>query len=159
MLRPSSSTSCKSSSSACPVCISTSTLVVKPHSEGCFFSGLSEQCRAVLPPLPEIDVASMGEKDEIELRAPNPEIPITFFSAPRAFDSDTNERQRAAILSWHMLPSQSKEVILFGDEAGIANFASEWGIRHQPKLAVGDDGIPLMDAMFKVHKKKKHFFF
>jgi hypothetical protein len=129
---------------ACPQCVA-------PHSEGCFFSGVSSHCQAVMPPASEIDIGGMTEKDEIGV-APllDSDVPITFFSAPRGFDSDTTERQRAAILSWAMQPSQKKEILLFGNDPGVGDFAKEWGFKHQPDLKLGDDGIPLMDALFKV---------
>jgi hypothetical protein len=139
---------------ACPSpapCPSTSAVGQCPNS-GCFASGRGSDCRVVFPSVPAIDIGGMSEADEIDLPPPSFDVPITFFTAPRGFDSDTSERQRAAILSWQLQPSSSKEIVLFGNDSGIKEFASEWGLRHQPKLHLGDDNIPLMDAMFQVVK-------
>lgn len=80
---------------------------------------------------------------------PVPQIPITFFSAPRGFDVDTSARQRSAILSWKLLPGPM-EGILLGDETGVEEMAKELGFAHSSKFERSpDDGIPLMDSMFQ----------
>ncbi|MCC7187944.1 MAG: hypothetical protein IT312_04310 [Anaerolineales bacterium] len=80
---------------------------------------------------------------------------ITFFSAPKPF---TNPHvamiQRNAIKSWALLPDA--EVILFGDEAGIAEIAKELNVRHFPEVKVNENGVPLISSMFEVARENSN---
>jgi len=80
---------------------------------------------------------------------------ITFFSAPKPF---TNQHvamiQRNAIKSWTMLPDV--EVILLGDEAGVAEIAKELNVRHFPKVKVNENGVPLISSMFEVARENSN---
>ena len=74
---------------------------------------------------------------------------ITLFSAPKPF---TNPHiamiQRNAIKSWTLLPDV--EVILLGEEAGLAKTAQELGVKHLPHVARNDSGTPLISSMFRL---------
>ena len=65
---------------------------------------------------------------------------ITLFSAPKPF---TNPHiatiQRNAIRSWTLLPDV--EVILFGEETGLAEAAKELGVKHIPSVACNESGF------------------
>jgi hypothetical protein len=74
---------------------------------------------------------------------------ITLFSAPKPF---TNPHvaiiQRNAIRSWALLPEV--EVILLGEEEGLAQAAKELGVLHFPNVACSENGIPLISSMFQL---------
>ncbi|RPI92124.1 MAG: hypothetical protein EHM40_13930 [Chloroflexi bacterium] len=74
---------------------------------------------------------------------------ITLFSAPKPF---TNPHialiQRNAINSWTLLPDV--EVILLGEETGLAEAARELGVKHIPGVKCNDNGTPLISSMFQL---------
>ena len=77
---------------------------------------------------------------------------ITLFSAPKPF---TNPHiamiQRNAIRSWTLLPDV--EVILLGEEEGLAEAARELGVRHIPHVARNANGTPLISSMFQLARE------
>src|SRR5688572_10860743 len=77
---------------------------------------------------------------------------ITFFSAPKPF---TNPHiamiQRNAIQSWTLLPDV--EVILLGEETGLAEAARQLGVKHLPTVARNDSGVPLISSMFQLARE------
>jgi hypothetical protein len=77
---------------------------------------------------------------------------ITFFSAPKPFtDPHIAMIQRNAIQSWKQLPDA--DVILLGDEAGLADAAQDLGVKHIPYVACNDNGTPLISSMFELARK------
>jgi hypothetical protein len=72
---------------------------------------------------------------------------LTLFACPKPFRGRIGVIQRNAIRSWTLLRPQP-EIILFGDEEGIAAFADELGVRHVPKVARNEFGTPLLDDFF-----------
>ncbi|RCV66165.1 hypothetical protein C5S53_00125 [Methanophagales archaeon] len=75
-------------------------------------------------------------------------IMITFFTAPKAFQGHIGIIQRNAIESWLRLRPQC-EVILFGDEVGVAEVARELKVRHISKVAKNEYGTPLISSLFE----------
>ncbi len=74
---------------------------------------------------------------------------ITIFSAPKPFtDPHIAVIQRNAILSWLQLPEV--EVVLLGDEPGLAEIAAELSVKHLVEIPRSPSGAPLMDAMFRL---------
>ena len=73
---------------------------------------------------------------------------ITFFTAPKPFQGHIDIIQRNAIESWLRLRPQC-EVILFGDEEGIAEVARELKVRHIPEVARNEYGTPLISSLFE----------
>ena len=77
---------------------------------------------------------------------------LTIFSAPKPF---TNPHiaviQRNAITSWTKLPDV--EVILLGDEPGLAETARELGVKHIQDVPRSPSGAPRMDAMFRLARE------
>ena len=73
---------------------------------------------------------------------------ITAFTAPKPF---TNPHiatiQRNAIQSWIHLGSEV-EVLLMGDEEGMAEVAKEFKIRHYPQVKCSEKGTPYINSMF-----------
>jgi hypothetical protein len=74
---------------------------------------------------------------------------ITLFSAPKPF---TNPHigmiQRNAIQSWTLLPDV--EVILLGQETGLAETARALGVKHLSDVARNKSGTPLISSMFQL---------
>jgi hypothetical protein len=56
--------------------------------------------------------------------------------------------QRNAIRSWTLL--REVEVILLGEEAGLAEAARELGVKHIPDVACNKNGTPLVSSMFQL---------
>lgn len=73
---------------------------------------------------------------------------LTIFSAPRAFHRQFDTIQRNAILSWKKL-SPECEIILFGNEEGIAEVAAELGVKHIPEVKCNEFGTPLISDLFE----------
>jgi hypothetical protein len=77
---------------------------------------------------------------------------ITFFSAPKPF---TNPHiamiQRNAIRSWTLLPDV--EVILLGEETGLAEASHELNVKHIPQVKCNANGTPLISSMFELARK------
>jgi len=80
---------------------------------------------------------------------------ITFFSAPKPF---TNPHiamiQRNAIRSWTLLPDS--EVILLGEEDGLAQVAKEFSVNHIPDVARNESGVPLISSMFQLARENSN---
>ena len=82
---------------------------------------------------------------------------LTIFSAPKPFsDMHIAMIQRNAILSWKQLGS-AVEVILIGEETGLAEFAREAGVRHIPTVRRNVDGTPLISDMLQIARKEASF--
>jgi len=78
---------------------------------------------------------------------------ISFFTIPKPFtDAQTSVAQRNAIASWtHAMPEA--EVIVFGDEPGIAEACAELCVRHVPFIERNDLGTPLLSFAFAEAEK------
>jgi hypothetical protein len=80
---------------------------------------------------------------------------ITLFSAPKPFaDPHIAMIQRNAIKSWTLLPDV--EVILLGEETGLAEAAREFNVKHIPDVSRNESGAPLISSMFKVARENSH---
>lgn len=73
---------------------------------------------------------------------------ITIFAVPKPFDEQFNVIQRNAIGSWLKLKPKC-EIILLGNEKGVAEFASEFGIKHISNVALSKFGTPLVPDVFE----------
>jgi hypothetical protein len=77
---------------------------------------------------------------------------LTLFSAPKPF---TNPHiamiQRNAIKSWTLLPDV--EIILLGEETGLAGAARDLGVRHIPQVKRNANGTPLISSMFQLARE------
>ncbi|GHV33877.1 hypothetical protein FACS1894187_03320 [Synergistales bacterium] len=85
----------------------------------------------------------------------NFEVNFTILTIPRGFNregeeiDETSVRQLNAIKSWLAL-TPKPEIILFGDDPGVAETASELGISHIPDIEKTESGAPLFnDAILK----------
>jgi hypothetical protein len=74
---------------------------------------------------------------------------ITLFSAPKPFiNPHIAMIQRNAIKSWTLLPDV--EVILLGEEMGLAEAARELGVKYIPNVVCNQSGTPLVSSMFQL---------
>jgi hypothetical protein len=77
---------------------------------------------------------------------------LTLFSAPKPFtDPHIATIQRNAIKSWTLLPDV--DVILLGEEEGLAEAARELGVKHIPGVARSESGTPLISSMFQLARE------
>ncbi|MEM7454428.1 MAG: hypothetical protein AAF456_08725 [Planctomycetota bacterium] len=72
---------------------------------------------------------------------------VTVFSIPKPFFGHTGIIQRNAIESWKRLAPEV-DVILFGDEEGVAETAMELEVRHFPDMESNEHGTPLVSSAF-----------
>ncbi len=78
---------------------------------------------------------------------------ITIFTATKPFTNPHIDTiQRNAIQSWLQL--EEAQVLLFGNEAGMAEVASEYGVRHYPEVPCTETGAPLISAMFETARSE-----
>jgi len=80
---------------------------------------------------------------------------ITLFSAPKPFtDPHIALIQRNAIKSWTLLPDV--EVILLGEETGLAEAARELGMKHISNVKCNESGTPLISSMFQLARQNSN---
>jgi len=80
---------------------------------------------------------------------------VTLFSAPKPFRNPHIAMiQRNAINSWNLLPDV--EVILLGEEEGLAETARELNVKHIPDVAMNPNGTPLISSMFGRARENSH---
>jgi hypothetical protein len=72
---------------------------------------------------------------------------LTLFTTPKPMRGHNGLIQRNAIRSWALL-RPACEVILFGNDEGVAEIAAEYGLRHVPEVACNEFGTPLLSDMF-----------
>jgi len=75
--------------------------------------------------------------------------PITIFALPKAFVGDANRIQSNAFRSWMQL-SPAVDVLLLGDEEGIAEFAAEHNVAHIGQVDRNSSGTPLVSDAFSI---------
>jgi len=81
----------------------------------------------------------------------NPKVSI--FTIPKPFLGPINVIQRNAIQSWLLLKPKC-EIILFGEEDGIAETAKKFNVRHIPDIKKNEFGTPLLDSVFNSAKEQ-----
>lgn len=72
---------------------------------------------------------------------------VTLFAIPKAFVGQFDHIQKSAIESWTRLDPKP-EIILFGDDAGTADVARQFGLRHEASVARNDYGTPRVNHLF-----------
>ena len=70
---------------------------------------------------------------------------LTIFTIPKSFQDNINVIQRNAIKSWLKLYPKC-EVILFGDDEGVAEVAREFNVLHIPEIEKTEKGTPLLSS-------------
>ena len=77
---------------------------------------------------------------------------LTIFAIPKAFQGHNNIIQRNAIKSWTRLKPKC-EIILIGDDDGVAETAQELGINYIPSIDKNEYGTPILSSAFRSVKK------
>jgi len=73
---------------------------------------------------------------------------LTIFSAPKPFtDPHISIIQKNAIRSWQNI-GEDVDVLLIGDEEGMAEVAVDLGVRHLPDVECNEMGTPLVSSIF-----------
>lgn len=72
---------------------------------------------------------------------------LTFFSTAKPFEGHSGVIQRNALQSWKLLHPEV-EIILFGDEAGVAEICAEMKLRHEPHVERHESGMKYLNYMF-----------
>ena len=72
---------------------------------------------------------------------------ITFYSVPRPFSGEFDELQRMAIESW-AATVDGAQIILMGNEPGVAEVCREYGWQHSRTLPLNRHGTPLVSGAF-----------
>ena len=81
---------------------------------------------------------------------------ITIFTIPKPFNGHIKVIQTNAIRSWLKL-RPSCQIIVFGDEEGIAETAKELGVQHVPDIKRNEFGTPLLDYVLgAAHDHAEH---
>ncbi len=83
---------------------------------------------------------------------------ISLFSSPKPFRGHSKITQRNALRSWLSLDPKP-EVLLLGDEEGMADVAREFQVRHLPSVARNEFGTPLISSIFGEAEKAATFDF
>jgi hypothetical protein len=78
---------------------------------------------------------------------------LTIFSAPKPFTNPhIRTIQRNAIQSWKAL-GPDVQVILIGQEEGMAETAAEFGVMHLPEVRRNSSGTPLVSSIFELARQ------
>jgi len=72
---------------------------------------------------------------------------LTIFSCPKPFRGHVSITQKNAIRSWLLLDPRP-DVILLGNDEGVAETARELGARHIPDVECNEFGTPLLSSIF-----------
>jgi hypothetical protein len=79
---------------------------------------------------------------------------LTIFTAPKPFkDAHIATIQRNAIQSWRHLGPEV-EVLLVGDEEGMAEVAAEYGLRQLGEVRRSEGGTPLVSSIFALARQE-----
>jgi len=82
---------------------------------------------------------------------------LSIFCAPKSFiDEHSRIIQRNAIKSWLSL-KPLPEIILLGNENGIADVAKEFNIRHIPNVECNEYGMPFISSIFSIGQAAAKF--
>lgn len=79
---------------------------------------------------------------------------LTVFTAPKPFtDPHIKVIQRNAVRSWLEMGDEV-EVLLMGDEEGIAQAAAALGVTHVPDVKKNKQGTPLVSSIFQLARER-----
>lgn len=72
---------------------------------------------------------------------------LTIFSIPKAFQGLSQVLQTNALKSWQAL-GREVQILLLGDDPGVAEAAQRFGCQHLPEIKRNELGTPLLDHAF-----------
>jgi len=73
---------------------------------------------------------------------------LAIICLPKIFSGQTEISQRNAIGSWKRVFPDA-EILLVGDDQGVAEAAADLGVRHLPDVRRNQHGTPLLDGVFE----------
>jgi hypothetical protein len=85
-------------------------------------------------------------------RAEREEPTVTLFAIPKPFEGEAAVIQRNALESWARL-GREVEVVLLGDDKGVAEAVSAVGARHLGPVETTEYGTPLLSSAFEVARR------
>jgi hypothetical protein len=71
---------------------------------------------------------------------------ISILSSFKPFRGDAAPLQTGSLLNWRSL-GEDLEIILYGDEEGVADQARKYGATHIPNILSSPRGVPRFDAI------------
>lgn len=77
---------------------------------------------------------------------------LTIFTIPKPFTGHNKIIQRNAVQSWKRIKPEC-EIILFGNDEGVAEIAHELNIKHIPEVEKNEFGTPLLSSAFDLAQK------
>ena len=81
---------------------------------------------------------------------------MTFFTMPKHMRGHFDIIQRNAITSWTNLDPRP-EIILMGNDEGVAELACELNLKHCPEIDTNEHGTPLVSSLFEqAHRNGSH---
>lgn len=109
-------------------------------------------------PIIPFSPAPPNERQAAYLDHPETSPVVTIFSISKPFRGHQDIIQRNAIDSWCRLQSDpAVEVILLGDDFGVAEAARDFSVKHIPSTATNEFGTPLLSAAFNaVQEQAEH---
>lgn len=78
---------------------------------------------------------------------------VTVFGTPKPCAGAFARIQRNAIWSWREL-GPAADVLVVGDDAGVAELAAELGVAHEPQVARSPHRVPLLDDLWAVGQRR-----
>jgi hypothetical protein len=74
---------------------------------------------------------------------------ITLFTVPKPMEGEFIRIQENAVGSWRILGPEV-EILLLGEESGVADLAKRMGVRHLPDVVRNEYGTPRIDDIFRI---------
>lgn len=81
---------------------------------------------------------------------------LTIFAVPKPFTGPIAQLQDNALRSWRGL-GEDVEVLLLGDDTGVAEAARAHGFRHLPQVTCNAHGTPLVSSIFELAARHARF--
>lgn len=81
---------------------------------------------------------------------------LTIFSAPKPFQGQIDLIQRNALASWRALEA-GVEILLLGDEPGLAQAAADFDAAHLDGIARNRAGTPRVDSIFSLARERARY--
>lgn len=78
---------------------------------------------------------------------------LTIFTVPKPFKGHIDMIQRNAIKSWLKLVPPP-EIVLMGNEEGVAEVVQEFNLAHIPEIGVNEQGTPLISSIFELAQRR-----
>ena len=79
---------------------------------------------------------------------------LTIFTSPKVFkENHVSIIQKNAIKSWTKIQPKC-EIILFGDDEGVAEAADELGVKHIPGIKKNEQGTPILNSAISIAAKE-----